>query len=321
MSRSSRAPQGRAAKPSPAQVITAAIIAKLENGVNPWRKPWTSAGNQRPLRAGGQPYRGINTVWLWMVAEQHGYTMPTWMTYRQAEALGGQVRRGARGTIAVFYKSYGASEEDAATGETNAVTRRVLRTYTVFNVAQIDDLPERFTTPPPPRAICDERHRAEIDAFIAGSGAVILTGGDRACYDPSRDLIHMPRWQDFESYALYGATAAHELSHWTGAKSRLDRDLKGRFGSDSYAAEELVAEISAAMLGTELGLPWGHLDNHASYVASWLKILKADERALMTAAAKAEEAASYLLSRCQSADSEQDDGDTTEEAPVGDSGT
>lgn len=307
MPRFPRTPQRRAGTPSPAQTITNAIIAKLESGVSPWRKPWTSSGSQRPLRACGQPYRGINTIWLWAVAEERGYTMPTWMTYRQAEALGGQVRRGERGTIAVFYKLYGATEEDAASGETSAVTRRVLRTYTVFNVAQIDDLPERFTAPPRPRAVCDEHHRTEIDAFIAASGAVILTGGNRACYDPSRDLIHMPRWQDFDTYALYGAVVAHELSHWSGSTLRLDRDLTGRFGSDSYAAEELVAEISAAILGAELGLPCAHLDNHASYVASWLKILKADERALLTAAARAEQAAEYLLKLAGRSSADTDD--------------
>ena len=286
----------RAETPSPARTITNAIIAKLEAGTSPWRKPWASANDiSRPMRACGKPYRGINTIWLWSVGEDRGYTIPTWMTYNQAQEFGGQVRKGERGTIAIFYKSYGKTESDPATGEETTSARRVLRTYSVFNVAQIDGLPDRFVTPPAPRSIPDEQHRAEIDAFITASRATIISGGSRACYIPGLDVIQMPAWQDFESYAHYGAVAAHELSHWTGHKSRLDRDLRNGFGSKAYAAEELVAELSSAILGADLGLPVTHLDNHASYIASWLDLLRDDERALLTAAARAEAASDYLL--------------------------
>lgn len=288
----------RAESQSPASIITAAIIAKLEEGVSPWRKPWTgSESSSRPQRACGTPYRGINVIWLWSVAERMGYSRSTWMTYRQAQAVGGQVRRGETGTIAVFYKAYSATEQDSTTGEESTSTRRVLKTYTVFNVEQIDNLPERFAPCPPRPALTDLSHRDAIEDFIDASGAEIIHGGDRACYIPALDRIHMPETSAFETYAQYGAVACHELSHWTGHTSRLNRDLNNRFGTDKYAAEELVAELSSAFLGADLGLPVGHLDNHASYIDSWLSILRKDDRALLTAAAKAEEAAAYLLAK------------------------
>lgn len=307
------APRTRAETASPACMITDAIIAKLEEGTSPWRRPWTSAASiERPLRACGKPYRGINTIWLWHVAEQRGFTMPTWMTYRQAAELGGQVRKGEKSTIAVFYKSYGKTEQDPATGEDQTRQRRVLKTYNVFNVGQIDGLPDRFVVPPEPRVRPPETHCAEIDAFITATGAMIITGGSRACYIPSLDVINMPDWQDFESYAQYGAVAAHELSHWTGHKSRLNRDMEGGFGSEKYAREELVAELSSCIIGASLGLPVTHLDNHASYIASWIKILKDDEKALLSAAAKAETAASYLLDTNEQVGADTEDDDSEE---------
>lgn len=309
----------RAESQSPASIITAAIIAKLEEGVSPWRKPWTgSESSSRPLRACGTPYRGINVIWLWSVAERMGYSRSTWMTYRQAQALGGQVRRGETGTIAVFYKAYSTTEQDSSTGEESTSTRRVLKTYTVFNVEQIDNLPERFAPSPPRPALTDLNHREAIEDFIHASGAEIVHGGDRACYIPALDRIHMPETSAFETYAQYGAVAAHELAHWTGHSSRLDRNLKGRFGSEDYAAEELVAELASAFLGADLGLPVGHLDNHASYIDSWLSILRKDDRALLTAAAKAEEAASYLLAKAgrQGGRETPETDDEQAEAPV-----
>ena len=290
------APRTRAETASPARMITDAIIAKLEEGTSPWRRPWTSAASiERPLRACGKPYRGINTIWLWHVAEQRGFTMPTWMTYRQATELGGQVRKGEKSTIAVFYKSYGKTEQDPATGEDQTRQRRVLKTYNVFNVGQIDGLPDRFVVPPEPRVRPPETHRAEIDAFIAATGAMIIIGGSRACYIPSLDVINMPDWQDFESYAQYGAVAAHELSHWTGHKSRLNRDMEGGFGSEKYAREELVAELGSAFLCSQLGFIQETLEFHASYLASWCQVLKEDKKAIFKACSDAQKASDFIL--------------------------
>ena len=306
-SASSRFARTRAETVSPAKIITDAIIAKLEAGVSPWRRTWatTRGYSGRPMRACGQPYRGINALWLWVVADTNGYISPTWMTYRQSAELGGQVRKGERSTIAVFYKTYQAREAgDGATtgsGTDEDRMRRVMKSYNVFNVAQIDGLPDRFAPPTPlvvePGSAQDDAHRAEIDAFIASTSVAIVYGGNEACYIPSRDVIHMPHAASFETYALFGATAAHELTHWTGHSTRLNRNLANRFGDEAYSAEELIAELGSALIGADLGLPVAHLDNHASYIEHWLRILRADERALMTAAARAEEAAAFLFSR------------------------
>lgn len=286
----------RSASASPAARITAAIIERLEQGTKLWVKPWRGLPVSRPLRACGTPYRGMNTFWLWMVADACGYASSYWMTYRQCQALGGQVRKGAKSTIAIFYKAYTKDVENDA-GEQDTENRRVLKAYSVFNADQCDGLPKRFH-PTPSVAPVEQRGREDrLDQFFANIGANLRHQGCEAYYEPAADRVTMPPAELFECYDHYYATLAHELSHWTGHSSRLKRDLRNRFGSDAYAAEELIAELSSAILGAELGLPVAHLDHHASYIASWLKILRADERAILTAAARAEEAASLLLDR------------------------
>lgn len=283
--------------PSPAQTITDAIIARLEAGVRPWKKPWTGVPTLRPLRSCGTPYRGINTFWLWLVADMLGYASPFWMTYNQAQALGGQVRRGERSTIAVFYKAYGKQVEDEATGESRDETRRVLRQYALFNADQVDGLPERFHPAAPTKVLggSDHDRLAEIDAFFAPLGAEVRHGGSDAFYARAGDYIQMPDPAAFDTVELYGATKAHEYVHWTGAVTRLDRTFGERFGDDAYAAEELVAELGSAILGAELALPVDHLDDHAAYLGHWLGILRADPKALLTIASKADQAAAYIL--------------------------
>ncbi len=268
----------RTASVSPAGRITAAIIEKLEQGTKPWVKPWRGLPLSRPLRSCGTPYRGMNTF---------------------------QVRKGEQSTIAIFYKRYTKEVENAEGGQ-DTESRRVLKAYSVFNAAQCDGLPEFYHPKPLVAALAPEGREERLDAFFGQVGANLRHHGAQAYYEPLRDRVTMPPVELFEAYDHYYATLAHELSHWTGHSSRLDRDLKNRFGSDAYAAEELIAELSSAILGAELGLPVTHLDHHASYIASWLKILKSDERAILTAAAKAEEAATLLLDLGghQSSDSE-----------------
>lgn len=281
-------------RPTAADTITSAIIARLEAGTRPWVRPWTGTSVSRPLRACGTPYRGINALWLWMAAEAAGHSSPYWLTYRQAQLQGGQVRMGERGTVAIFYKSHRKKIEDEETGEARADTRRVLRSFILFNACQVDGLPERFF--PAPRTLAEPTARdRELDHFFSSIPARVRHFGDEAYYRPVPDDITMPDPATFRDLDHYRATLAHELAHWTGHGSRLARDLAGRFGSDAYAMEELLAEMAAAMLGAELGLPVAHLDHHASYVASWLRVLKADSRAVLTAAAKAEEACGLLL--------------------------
>jgi antirestriction protein ArdC len=278
---------------SPAQRITNAIIEKLAQGTKPWVKPWRGVPVVRPLRVCGTPYRGMNTFWLWLVADAAGFASPYWMTYRQCQALGGQVRKGERSAIAIFYKSYEKQVEDPVSADETEI-RRILKPYSVFNADQCDGLPETYQ-PAPLAAAEPEDREARIDAFFARIGATLRHYGGEAYYEPVRDRVTMPPSSLFGSFEHYYATLAHELSHWTGHPSRLARDLRNRFGSDAYAFEELVAELSSAIIGAELGLPVAHLDHHASYIASWLKILADDDRAILTAAAKAEEAAGLLL--------------------------
>ncbi len=291
-------------KPSPADIITGAIIDKLEAGVRPWIKPWRPGLGGRPLRATGDPYRGINCFWLWLVAESAGFNSRTWMTYKQAQSLGAQVREGERSQIAIFYKSYSKTVESPVTGDSADEMRRVLRSYAVFNADQIDGLPERFHPSPlsvvPAADTLPDRARRFVDALPA----TVNIRGDRAFYDRTADSITMPAIEQFSTRAYWASTLAHEAGHWTGHADRLNRDFGKKFGDEAYAFEELCAEMTAALLGADLMLPTSHLDDHANYIGSWLRVLKRDNRALMTAAAKAEAAAGFLLRATGLAESE-----------------
>jgi antirestriction protein ArdC len=280
---------------SPAARITQEIIARLEAGTKPWIQPWRGVPVSRPLRACGIPYRGMNVFWLWMVADMSGYASPYWMTYNQAKGLGAQVRKGEKSTIAIFYKSYTKEVEAPGTGEKSDEARRVLKAYPVFNADQVEGLPERYYPAASLDLVEPEGREAEFDTFFGAIPVTLRHQGGEAYYEPGADRITMPPAHLFTGFDQYYATLGHELSHWTGHPSRLARDLKNRFGTAAYAAEELIAELSSAMLGAELGLPVTHLDSHASYIEHWLKLLRQDDRAILTAAAKAEEASSLLL--------------------------
>jgi antirestriction protein ArdC len=237
----------------------------------------------------------MNVFWLWMVADMCGYASPYWMTYNQARSLGAQVKKGEKSTIAIFYKSYTKEVEAPGTGEKSDEARRVLKAYPVFNADQVEGLPERYYPAASLDLVEPEGREAEFDTFFGAIPVTLRHRGGEAYYEPGADRITMPPAHLFTGFDQYYATLGHELSHWTGHPSRLARDLKNRFGTAAYAAEELIAELSSAMLGAELGLPVTHLDSHASYIEHWLKLLRQDDRAILTAAAKAEEAASLLL--------------------------
>ena len=226
---------------SPAARITQEIVARLEAGTRPWIKPWRGVPVSRPLRACGTPYRGMNVFWLWMVADMCGYASPYWMTYNQARKLEAQVKKGEKATIAVFYKSYTKEVEAPDTGETNEESRRVLKAYPVFNADQIDGLAERFHPAAQLDVVEPEGRLVELDAFFAAVPAILRHQGDEAYYEPVADRVTMPPQHLFSGFDHYYATLAHELSHWTGHASRLDRDLRNRFGTAAYAAEELIA--------------------------------------------------------------------------------
>jgi antirestriction protein ArdC len=276
--------------------ITSRIVAELEKGCRPWLQPWNAehaAGRiTRPLRHNGTPYRGINILNLWMAATARGYGCPIWLTYRQSKELGAQVRKGEKGELVVFASKISRTEA-TETGEEIARDISFLKGYTVFNAEQVDGLPAHFTAPAKPTLDTVQRiERAET--FFANLNADIRYGGDRAFYAPGPDCIQMPPFEAFRDAESFYGTLVHETVHWSGAKSRLDRNLSGRFGSHSYAAEELIAELGSAFLSADLGVTPEPREDHASYIETWLRVLKNDKRAIFTAAAHAERAAAFL---------------------------
>jgi antirestriction protein ArdC len=277
----------------PYQRITDTIITQLEAGTKPWIRPWRGSARRSamPLRATGEAYRGINVVMLWLSGQLAGYDENTWMTYRQAQELGAQVRKGEQGTLVVKYGTFTAKEQEA---DDRSIP--YLKGYTFFNVEQIDNLPDRFKSPAEDVASVPIPVLDHVESFIEGTGAKIAYGGKQACYRPGPDDIQVPDRDRFLSEVHLYSTVLHEIGHWTGAPSRLDRDLSGRFGTESYAMEELVAELSAAFVCADLGVDHDPRENTASYLESWLKVLKQNKRAVITAAAKAQAIADYLHS-------------------------
>lgn len=272
--------------------VTARIIAEMETGAVPWTKPWkadkSAITGLLPVNAStGNGYRGINIPLLWHARDKGGYKVNGWMSYKQAEAMRGQVRKGERGTQIVFTKPLRVAKEGKP-DETKKVN--MLRVSTVFNVAQIDGLPDpkELEAEPDP----DERYEA-VARFVQATGADIRFDGAIACFIPSLDIINLPRRGSFRGIEHFYATELHELGHWSGHKTRLDRDLANRFGTRAYAAEELVAEFTAAFLCAHLGIQ-GDL-RHAGYIEHWLELLRHDDRAVFTAASKAQAAADYLM--------------------------
>lgn len=277
--------------------VTNQIIAELEAGVRPWVQPWDAAHAagevSRPLRFNGVPYRGINVVLLWLSAMRHSFANPLWMTYKQAAEIGGQVRRGEKGSLVVYSDTFTRRETDEQ-GEELETEIPFLKSYTVFNCAQIDGLPPHYYAQAKPAARTIERID-QAERFFANTGADIRHGGGLAYYSPSADFVQMPPIETFRDSHGYYATLAHELTHWTGHPARLARQFsRQRWGDETYAAEELVAEMGAAFLCADLALTLEVRDDHAAYIASWLKILKNDKRAVFTAASHAQRAADYL---------------------------
>lgn len=280
--------------------VTNQIIEALEQGVKPWECPWQTNAAALPLRVTGDSYRGINHVLLSLKAWSQGYRNPVWMTFKQAKELGGMVRKGEKSSLVVKYGTF-ETKEDAPEGETEAKTRGYLKAYRVFNVQQIDGLEDQFPTPDEAAPL--ETRPIEQLSHIAANmienmGVGYEEGGDRACYIPSKDRVHMPEVSKFKAAELFYSTLFHELSHATGHKRRCDRTKEkagSKFGNAVYAMEELVAEISSAMMGAQLGFQPGHIEDSAAYVQSWLKVLRDDKRAIVKAAAAAQRSADYLM--------------------------
>ena len=290
-------------KPEVYKQVTERIVTMLENGAKPWQKSWNTAtptitvtsALQRPLRANGQAYRGMNVLNLWVAAQMRGLQSRHWMTYKGAQELGAQVRKGARGEFAFYV---GQSTKPAENEGDDDKTFSFLKCYHVFNADEIDGLPPRFAPVPAPvdqpAPVCPHARNTTVDAFFADAGVKLAHGGGRAFYSPALDAVRMPELAQFNSAESYYATLAHEAVHWTGHESRCARTFGARFGDDAYAVEELVAELGAAFLCADLAISDTPREDHASYLASWLKVLKADHKAIFTAASAADRAASFL---------------------------
>jgi antirestriction protein ArdC len=278
--------------------ITGRIVEALEKGVRPWLQPWSAehaAGRiTRPLRSNGIPYQGINVIMLWSEAVSKGYGAPVWMTFRQAMELGAHVRKGEQGSLVVYASSVTRRETDEDSGEESEREIPFLKSYMVFNVEQIEGLPEHYYSKA--QAVTDALPRiAQTECFFAATGADIRHGGGRAYYSVSSDHVQMPPFESFRDTETYYAVLAHEMTHWTRHPARLDRDFgRKRWGDEGYAMEELVAEMGSAFVSAELGLTPEVRDDHAAYIASWLKVLKDDKRAVFAAASHAQRAADFL---------------------------
>ena len=274
------------------QELTDKIIAALETGTAPWRRPWdktAGAGATAPVNAAtGHRYRGINLFVLSM--SPLAMSDPRWCSYRQAAERGWQVRKGEKATPVYFYKPIEIQDRPAEDG---AETRRIpiLRTFSVFHASQIDGIPDLV---PPVAAKTVPERIEDVEIIVKASGVPVRVGGDRAFYNPALDLIQVPPDKAFHSPEARASTLFHELAHASGHASRLNRDLTGEFGSEKYAKEELRAELSAYAVGSTLGLPCD-VPNHASYLQSWIEVLKQDRREIFHAAAEAQRIADYIL--------------------------
>ena len=290
--------------------VTNKIIAALENNTRPWVQPWNGGILPIPMRHNNRLYQGINTLILWQAASDGGYNSPYWMTFKQAKLLGGNIKKGEKAAT-IFYASsctLGNNEKEdeqkersgqnlALNQEQKSIYKKFMKSYKVFNANQIDGLQEKYY-----KVLSTENNTKELEKlprleeFVKNTKANIKHGGIRAYYRESSDHIQMPEMKLFKNSNAYYSTLCHELTHWSGSKERLNRNLGGkRFGDSGYAMEELVAELGAAFLCSLLGINPDAREDHAPYIASWLKVLKSDKRAIFNAASLAQSASNYLL--------------------------
>ncbi|MDQ2102543.1 ArdC family protein [Azospirillum isscasi] len=278
--------------------ITARIIAELEAGRLPWVQPWGTPAAAAPLglprnAATGRAYTGVNVLILWGAVVACGFSSQGWLTFRQALALGGHVRKGERGTTVVYADRFIPDDERRRARDAGEAPQAIpfLKRFTVFNCAQCENLSDGSAVAPPP--IPERLILPRAQALIQASGVDVRIGGTRAFYSPQHDYVQVPSPEAFFEPVNWHRTALHELGHSTGHASRLNRDLSGSFGSRKYAFEELVAEISAAYLCAALGIV--PTVRHADYIGAWLEVLRGDDHAIVRAASLASKAADYLL--------------------------
>jgi antirestriction protein ArdC len=278
--------------------ITNKIIAELEAGRVPWVQPWGIEAAKAPLAipksaATGRQYSGINILILWGAATERAFTGQSWLTFRQALSLGGHVRKSERGTTVVYADRFVPVDEKRRASENGEEAQAIpfLKRFTVFNADQCDGLPADIAAaaPPPMPGLIEPT----VEALIKATGITFRIGGDRAFYAPVEDYVQVPPPQAYFEPINWHRTALHELGHATGHRSRLNRDQSGSYGTNKYAFEELVAELSAAFGCASLGIV--PTVRHADYIGAWLEVLREDNRAIVRAASQASKAADYLL--------------------------
>jgi len=281
--------------------ITDELIGIIDRGVLPWRKPWRVGGSSVPLRHNGEPYQGINNFLLTMRTLMVGYTSPYWMTLRQANELDAKIIKGSRSSVVVYYgtaerdRNENASGDEIEAEETGSVP--FMKSYRVFNADQIEGLDARFHPELPDAHAYPERAPIpHMQGFFEAIGATVSFSGREACYVPTLDKIYIPPIELFEDPLNFYAVWGHELGHWTKARHRLNRSYgDARFGNTAYAREEIVAELCTVFLGQKLGFSAHRLELNAAYLDNWLRVLRADKRAIFKHAADAQKACDYLV--------------------------
>lgn len=268
--------------------ITDLIIEQLESGTMPWRKSWNGEEGAFtfPKRHNGEYYQGANIVILWAYAEKKGYKSPYWFTYKQAHEMGGNVKKGEK-AAPVFYASSLTLKDENAEGTTEEETIHYRKRYNVFNADQIEGLEEKYYNLP--QIIIENPNNKEnkkAESFIENLKINTITTGNQPKYIPVIDTIEMPDIQEFLNSDRYYSTYFHEVTHWTGHKKRLNRDF-------SYDKEELIAELGGCFLSVENGVLLDIEEDHAPYIAGWLKALKNDKTWIFKAASQAQQAANF----------------------------
>ncbi|WP_296643020.1 ArdC family protein [Roseinatronobacter sp.] len=269
------------------QQITDSIVAAIEAGADGsgFKMPWHRSSGRPENVSSCRSYTGVNTLNLWCEEQFKGFSTSTWGTLKQWNQAGAKVKKGEKSAIVIFYKPLPEKEDDEPHDR-----RFVMRTSRVFNADQVDGFE--------PESVVLEDHTPHrpTDQFVAATGADVCFGGGRAFYNWAKDFIQLPPMDRFHDVQGFYSVLLHELSHWTGHDHRLAREFGERFGTEAYAFEELIAELSAAFLCADLGVSNEPRPDHAEYVAGWLRILKSDQRAIFTAAAQAQKAVEFLHS-------------------------
>ena len=276
------------------QEITNQIIADLEKGTPIWEQPWRKGFLGFPINVFSKSfYSGINTLILWLRQSRTGFETSQWLSFLQVKKLGGSIKKGERATAIIFYKKLVIVDEE----NEEEKTIPFLKTHSVFNLSQtegLEHLIKKFSSKEKPNFKDVERAEKLIKESKAN---IAFAPIDRACYLPIEDKILIPKKKQFKTQEGYYSTAFHELSHWTGHKSRLNRAVRNKQGSKAYAFEELIAEISASFVCCHLGFEYS--TQHSAYIKSWLEVLKEDKKAIFRASSQAQKATEFILENFQ----------------------